>query len=132
MVRPLVDHALAIATAREIRYVRVHRIRIPCLPVVMTRAVFGLVHLLRLIHPCPAAFRTRYSGSAIIAPPEDERISVLQSGLEVAAEGFALAEVYRWRRPGVPGQILGGGEAGVDGGVVVVQPRHPPAVLTLR
>ena len=76
-------------------------------PACSRRPVFEPYIFVRLVDPGVRPLRAGDAAGVVVAAPEDERLAVLEPGLQVAAERLAAAQVDHRRRAGVAREVLG-------------------------
>src|SRR2546421_10936957 len=132
VVQVFVEDSFLVRAVGEIGIVVVHGVGEAHSTIVVPGVIFGVEHFFRLVDPGAGALGAGDVGCVVVAAPEDEGFSVIQTGLEIAAEGFAAAQVDHRRRTGVTSEGFGSVGRGVDAaGVVVGQAGDAPAALAV-
>src|SRR6185295_5667778 len=132
LIRTFVDDAFLVIAVAEVGSIAVRRIGVPSLACVVAGRGLCRKRVLRLIDPRAPPLGPRHAGRHVIPPPEDERLPVLEAGLEIPPKRLSAPEVDPGRRAGVPAQ---GRRAvvfpeGAGRGLRVVR-THRPAALPL-
>src|SRR5205814_7192102 len=85
----------------------------------------------RLVDPGDRSFGPGDAGGVVIAAPENERLTVCQSGTQVTPQRLAPAQMNHRRRSAVTGQVLRRIVTSIDAAVVRMQAADEPAMLLL-
>src|SRR4030095_4570221 len=85
------NRSFTVGAISKIGSINIDRVAKAGLAWLVSRAIWGAIHLFRLVDPRVRPFGAGDSGGLIVLAPEDERLAVSQARPQVDAERFPAA-----------------------------------------